>query len=223
VDTMRLGKMRSTSGGQGHQRASAWRMVGVAVLLLVALVASLSLLVLPTSAFARTLAAEPAGGGFVENPDHTWTLYAYGHVIKVYSAAEKETFDRVWHAEEFDVTGNHLGFEVTGISPAETEAAEGIVTRLRTGQPYASLGEREVGEGLMRTIEEKGIITKSAEILFKGIGEQNIFAETTYGFAITTTNGYVRVLTLPQWKVGSPTGHKEGGEKGGRHVKYFWS
>lgn len=90
VDTMRLGKMRSTSGGRGHRRASAWRVVGVVVVAsLVALAASLSLLALPTSAFARTLSAEPAGGGFVENSDHTWTLYAYGHVIKVYSAAEK--------------------------------------------------------------------------------------------------------------------------------------
>jgi hypothetical protein len=106
VDAMRLGRTRSASGSWGHRRASAWRVVGVVVVAsLVALAASLSLLALPTSAFARTLSAEPAGGGFVENSDHTWTLYAYGHVIKVYSAAEKETIDRVWHAEEYDLTG----------------------------------------------------------------------------------------------------------------------
>ncbi len=116
----------------------------------------------------------------MENSDHTWTLYAYGHVIKVYSAAEKETIDRVWHAEEYDLTGNALGSEVTGISHAEAEAAEGVVKRLRTGKPYATKGEREVGEGLMRTSEEKGIISKPAETLFGGIDEKTMSAGSPY-------------------------------------------
>lgn len=47
--------------------------------------------VLPTGvACARTLSPEPSGGGLVENPDHTWTFYANGHVVKVYSSAERK-------------------------------------------------------------------------------------------------------------------------------------
>ncbi len=223
MDTMRLGKMRSTSGGRGHRRASTWRVVGVAALLLAVLAASVSLLALPTSAYARTLSAEPAGGGFVENSDHTWTLYAYGHVIKVYSAAEKETIDRVWHAEEYDLTGNALGSEVTGISHAEAEAAEGLVKRLRTGKPYATKGEREVGEGLMRTSEEKGIISKSAETLFGGIDEKTMFAGSPYAVAIKVSSGFEREFTLPAWTVGSPTGKKEYGEAYGHIIRHYWS
>jgi hypothetical protein len=136
--------------------------------------------VLPTAtASARTLSPEPSGGGFVENSDHTWTLYAYGHVIKVYSAAEKETFDRVWHGEEFDlIPGRAGGREVTGISEAEFEAAEGLINRLRTGKPYATVGEREVGEGYMHTVEEKGIIYKPAEAVFAGINEKTVLSGT---------------------------------------------
>lgn len=166
------------------------------------------IVVLPTAtASARTLSAEPSGGGLVENPDHTWTLYAYGHVIKVYSAAEKEIIDRVWHAEEFDlIPGRASGKEVTGISSAEAEAAAGLVNRLRTGKPYATAGEREVGEGYMRTVEEKGIIEKRAEALFGGLYEKTLVAGEPFAVAISTgipsngcshcRNGLIRIWVV---------------------------
>jgi hypothetical protein len=121
----------------------------------------LAVLTLPASVCARTLAGEPSGGGLVENSDHTWTLYADGHVVKVYSSAEKETIDRVWRAEEFDAVGEESGEYVTGISHAEAVYAEDLVKRLRTGEPYASGGEREVGEGLLRAAEANGLFQKS--------------------------------------------------------------
>jgi RHS repeat-associated protein len=187
------------------------------------------IVVLPaTSAGARTLSAEPSGGGLVENPDHTWTLYAYGHVIKVYSAAEKETIDRVWHAEEFDlIPGRASGKEVTGISEAEAEAAEGLINRLRTGKPYATVGEREVGEGYMYTVEEKGIIYKPAEALFAGIDEKTVLSGTPYAVAISIGvnsehKNIERVLTLPAWGATGLSGEMTHGEYGGMPIKHSW-
>lgn len=146
------GTARSRS--RGHV-SKASGLLGSRLLLFCAVLGVLAV-VLPTAgACARTLSPEPSGGGLVENPDHTWTLYAYGHVIKVYSSAEKETIDRVWHGEEFDlIPFRASGHEVTGISEAEAVAAEGLLNRLRTGKPYATAGEREVGEGYMRTVEK---------------------------------------------------------------------
>lgn len=176
-----------------------------------------------TTASARTLSAEPAGGGLVENPDHTWTLYAYGHVIKVYSAAEKETIDRVWHGEEFDlIPGRASGKEVTGISSAEAEAAAGLLNRLRTGQPYATTGEREVGKGYMRTIEEKGIIEKRAEALFGGLNEKTMLAVEPFAVAISNGHTVERMFTLSAWSATGLTGEKEHGELGGKPIKYSW-
>jgi RHS repeat-associated protein len=181
--------------------------------------------VLPTAvASARTLSSEPAGGGLVENPDHTWTLYAYGHVIKVYSSAEKETIDRVWHGEEFDlIPARASGKEVTGISSAEAEAAEELLNRLRTGKPYATTGEREVGEGYMRTVEEKGVIGRRAETLFGGVYEKTFVAGTPYAVAISIGQGIERVFSLPGWSAELLTGEKVHGEFAGQPVKYSWA
>jgi RHS repeat-associated protein len=180
--------------------------------------------VLPAAAAsARTLSSEPSGGGFVENPDHTWTLYDYGHAIKVYSAAEKEIIDRVWHGEESDlIPGRASGSEVTGISEAEAEAAAGLVNRLRTGKPYATVGEREVGEGYMRTVEEKGIIEKRAEALFGGLYEKTLLAGSDLAIAISNGHTVERLFTLPEWTDTDLSGEKEHGEYGGKPIKYSW-
>ena len=57
MDAMRFGKMRSTSGGRGHRRASAWRVVGVVVVSLVALA------LVPAGASAETLCTDTWVGG----------------------------------------------------------------------------------------------------------------------------------------------------------------
>jgi RHS repeat-associated protein len=160
----------------------------------------------------------------VENPDHTWTLYAYGHVIKVYSAAEKETIDRVWHGEEFDYSlGRADGSEVTGISSSEVEAAEDILKRLRTGKPYATPSEKDVGEGYMRTLEEKGLIRKRAEALFEGLYERTLNAERSFAIAMMIGGeSYERLFTLPEWTASALSGEKEHGERGGKPIKYRW-
>ena len=191
-----------------------------------AVLAVLTAVVLPTTAAsARTLSSEPAGGGLVENPDHTWTLYAYGHVVRVYSSAEKETIDRVWRGEEFDlIPSRAAGHEVIGISEAEAEAAEGLLNRLRTGQPYATKGEREVGEGYMRTVEENGIISKLGETLFGGISEKTISAgEEGHVVAISIGHEIERVFALPGWSAAGLTGEKAHGEIGGHPIKYLWT
>jgi RHS repeat-associated protein len=129
----------------------------------------------------------------------------------------------VWHAEEFDlIPGRAAGREVTGISETEAEAAAGLLNRLRTGKPYATKGEREVGEGYMRTVEEKGIIGKRAETLFGGIDEKTISAGAPYAVSITIALGIERLFTLPAWSASGLTGEKEYGEVGGRPVKYSW-
>jgi RHS repeat-associated protein len=194
-------------------------------LLSLVILAFLTVLVLPvTGASARTLSPEPSGGGFVENPDHSWTLYAYGHVVKVYSPAEKETFDRVWHAEEFDLIPFRANSsEVTGISKAEVEAGEAIINRLKTGQPYATGGEREVGEGYMRTVEEKGIITKRAIALFGGLREKMLHSGPLYAGAISISEGMERVLTLPKWTAEHLSGEKEYGTFEGHPIKHHWT
>jgi RHS repeat-associated protein len=181
--------------------------------------------ILPTTAAsARTLSAEPSGGGLVENPDHTWTLYAYGHVIKVYSVAEKETIDRVWHGEEFDlIPFRASGSAVTGISEAEAEAAKGILNRLSTGRPYATTGEREVGEGYMRTVEDNGIIYKRAEALFGSLYEKTVSAGGPYAVAVSIGHSMERMFTLPAWTAAGLIGEKEHGELGGKPIKYSWS
>jgi RHS repeat-associated protein len=182
------------------------------------------LAVLPAAvACARTLSPEPSGGGFVENSDHTWTFYGDGHVVKVYSSAEKETFDRVWHAEEFDlIPFRASGYEVTGISSAEAEAAGNLLKSLQTGKPYATGGEEEVGIGYMRTVEEKGIIGKRAETLFGGLIDKTIYAGKVYGYAIAIGHGIERMFTLPAWGAGMLFGEKEHGESGGQPIKYRW-
>ncbi|HEX4115159.1 MAG TPA: RHS repeat-associated core domain-containing protein [Solirubrobacteraceae bacterium] len=211
--------------GQSRDHTSSGSCLLHSRLLLFCVVLVVFAVALPAAvASARTLSVEPSGGGFVENPDHTWTLYAYGHVIKVYSAAEKETIDRVWHGEEFDlIPGRASGKEVTGISSGEAEAAAGLVNRLRTGKPYATTGEREVGEGYMRTVEEKGIIEKRAEAVFGGLYEKTL--ESNEPFAVAISNGYTveRMFTLPEWTDTDVGGEKEHGERGGLPIKYFWS
>ena len=199
------------------------RLLGSRLLFFCVVLAILSV-VLPTAgANARTLSPEPSGGGLVENPDHTWTLYAYGHVIKVYSSAEKETIDRVWRGEEFDlIPFRASGHEVTGISEAEAEAAEGLINRLRTGKPYATTAEREVGEGYMRTVEERGVIGKRAETLFGGIVEKTVSAGKPYAVAISIGEGLERMFTLPEWNAGGLNGEKEHGEYEGHPVTYLW-
>lgn len=190
-----------------------------------AVLAALTVVLPATTASARTLSAEPSGGGFVENPDHTWTLYDYGHVIKVYSAAEKETIDRVWHAEEYDlIPGRAAGREEAGISEAEAEAAAGLVNRLRTGKPYTTTGEREVGEGYMRTLEEKRIIYKRAEALIGSLYGKTISAGGPYAVAVTIGPSMERMFTLPSWSPATLTliGEKEHGEYGGMPEKYYW-
>ena len=173
---------------------------------------------------ARTLSAEPSGGGLVENPDHTWTLYGDGHVVKVYSSAEKETIDRVWRGEERDLIPLRAsGYEVTGISTAEAQAAEDLVNRMRTGKPYETAGEREVGEGYMRTVEENGIIGKRGETLFGGIVEKTVAAGSSYTVAISIGEGLERMFTLPPWTAGGLTGEKEHGEYEGHPTKYLWA
>jgi RHS repeat-associated protein len=159
----------------------------------------------------------------VENSDHTWTLYGYGHVIKVYSAAEKETIDRVWHGEEFDlIPFRASGSEVTGISSAEAKAAEGLLNRLRTGKPYTTVGEREVGEGYMRAVEEKGIIYKRAEVLFGGLYEKTVSAGGPYAAAVSIGNSMERMFTLPARSASALIGEKQHGEYGGMPIKYSW-
>ncbi len=195
-------------------RGRVFLVVGVFLVVLVVSVAP---------AYARTLSGEPSGGGLVENPDHSWTLYGFGRVVRVYSAAEKETFDRVWHAEEFDlIPGRASGSEVTGISSGEAEAAEGIMRRLRTGKPYANGGEREVGEGYMRTVEEKGIITKRAEALFGGILEKELLGGTRYAPVITIAPSVERMFTLPPWGAEHLEGMKEYGGPPGHTTKHHW-
>jgi RHS repeat-associated protein len=206
-------------GCRSRDHASkGWRLLFFCAVLVVLAV------VLPAaSAGARTLSSEPSGGGFVENPDHTWTLYAYGHVIKVYSAAEKETIDRVWHGEEFDlIPFRASGSAVPGISEAEVEAAAGLVNRLRTGKPYATGGEREVGEGYMHTVEENGIIYKRAEALFGSFYENNIFAGGPYAVAVSIGHSMERMFTLPEWSASALIGEEEHGERGGKPIKYSW-
>lgn len=192
-------------------------------LLLCATLAILACLVLPIgAAYARTLSSGPTSGGLVENPDHTWSLYDNGHLLKVYSSTEKETIDRVWHAEEFDLIPFRAnGHEVTGISEAEYLAAEAIINRLRTGKAYKTGGERQVGEGYMKALEEKGIIGKRAETLFGGIVEKTLSAGSPYTVAIAIGEGLERMFTLPSWS-GGGSGEKEHGEYGGQPVKYLW-
>jgi RHS repeat-associated protein len=223
---MRGGKSWGVDVRQGASLGAWWLSRGAlrSRCVFVGAVALLAVLALSSaSAVARTLSAEPSGGGFVENPDHTWTLYG-DDAVRVYSAAEKETFDRVWHAEEFDlIPGRASGHEVTGISVAEEEAAQAIINRMRTGRPYVGKGEQEVGEGYMRTVEEKGIISKRAEVLFGGILEKEVDAGTVYAPTITIAEGLQRMFTMPAWHTeGALSGIKEYGELFEHPIKHRW-
>jgi RHS repeat-associated protein len=179
-------------------------------------------MIIPSSAFARTLSAEPSGGGLVENPDHTWTLYADGHVVKVYSSSEKETIDRVWRAEEFDAVGEESGERVTGISHAEAVVAEDLVKRLRTGEPYASGGEREVGEGLLRAAEANGLFNKRSYTLAGALREKFVSAGGPFAVSITIGGGDKRVITMPEWSAKHLSGEMDHGEVEHHPTKHKW-
>jgi hypothetical protein len=121
------------------------------------------------------------------------------------------------------ISGRASGREVTGISPVEEEAAQDIINRLRTGEPYASKGEQEVGEGYMRTVEGKEIVARRAEVLFGGIMEKPVVATVGYAPTVTIATGLQRMFTMPPWKTeGALSGEKEYGEIFGHPKKHRW-
>lgn len=187
-----------------------------------ALVVGVVLTLCTSPASARTLAPEPGGGGLVENPDHTWTLYGYGHVVKVLSAAEKETIDRVWRAEQFDLVGVESGEAVTGISHAEAEAAQGIVRRLRTGVPYTTGGERELGQGLVHADEEAGMFEKAGDALVGGLYLDLVGQGSPYAVSVPIGGGVERMITMPEWTAKRLGGEREYGEVDGHPTKHRW-
>lgn len=109
-----------------------------------------AVLLFPITASARTLAPDPGpSGGFVENPDKTWTLYGEGSSkpLKVYSAAEHDEFFKL--NTELDVeagaTEQHASV-VEGSSTKDENAAKSLAERLQTAEDYATEGESIVGD-----------------------------------------------------------------------------
>jgi RHS repeat-associated protein len=112
----------------------------------------LSVLVAAPVAAAREYASPPAGGGLVENPDGTWSLYVEPAFTpaKVYSKAEHEVLLKLDAGLVLDTgtTGQKAGV-VEGIDTEEVEGDELMAARLKTGDPYVDKGEAEVGDALV--------------------------------------------------------------------------
>jgi len=120
------------------------------------------------AASAREYGSPPSGGGLVENPDGTWSFYWPGEVspIATYSSGEHEVMRRLAKGLELDTgtTGQAAG-EVTGLEPEEATADSTMTSVLRTGKPYASEVEEDVGDAVISEDEAANTLPTTAEVL----------------------------------------------------------
>ncbi len=156
---------RSKGSRPTHLRASL-SLLGSAVVLL-------SLFVVCSVAVAREYAPPPVGGGLVENPDGTWSLYAEHGTTpeRVYTSGEHEAFQTLDAGLLLDTgtTGQEAGV-VEGIDTAEVEADHRMAERLRTGKPYADAGEAEVGDALIAQDQAFRTLPEDSELFNDCVG-----------------------------------------------------
>jgi RHS repeat-associated protein len=127
----------------------------------------LAMLAICAPAAAREYAPPPAGGGFVENPDGTWSLYLeHGSTpARVFTGGEHEAFEKLDAGLDLDTgtTGQEAN-DVEGIDTAEVEADHRMAERLRTGKPYADGGEAEVGDAVIAQDQALGTLPENSQI-----------------------------------------------------------
>ena len=139
MDAMRFGKMRSTSGGRGHRRASAWRVVGVVVVSLVALA------LVPAGASAETLCTDTWVGGSsglwkVESNWSTGHVPSSSDVVCIGSGSTVEVTTQVGNAAGVLAVEGTLVLAAGSLEVASSLEASAVHVLKLTGERSAITG-----------------------------------------------------------------------------------
>ena len=125
----------------------------------VAIVVAALALASPCAASAREFAPCREGGGLVENPDGTYSLWGEGCTkpLRTYSKDEADAMAAEDEGLAVDAgeAANTVS-EVDGITTDQQSAVDQMVTRLQTAQPYGSPGEADVGRSVIDDAEAIG-------------------------------------------------------------------
>ncbi len=166
------------------------------------------LLCFVATASARTLSARPSGGGLVENPDGTWSLWGEGSdtkPLRTYSPEEHLRMEKENKALELEVgNGDNPLTEIEGITARERAAAEDLGNKLKTGEPYKSVAEQTVGEDVAAEAESAGTLPSWADTLgaLADAGGVVAGAGAAAYVGVEVGNGIDRLVGWPQLDLG---------------------
>jgi hypothetical protein len=176
----------------------------------------LGIISFPTLAFARTFnspgSMKPGEYKYVENPDKTFTEYyqdAKGVPTRgsTYSNQGMAEADRMIREVQVDsgTTGQNAA-AVGGADGTNEYAAERALEDIRTGKPYLTPGEAEVGNEIADGAVEDGLLPSLADLAPALSGAIEITGTFAVGVAIG--DGLDELLGLPS------LGEHTGGSKG---------
>jgi hypothetical protein len=155
------------------------------------------------TASAQVYAESPGpGGGLVENPDGTWSLWGespHPRPLKTYTAAEKDRLLRMNSEMEVDggTTGQD-GISVEGSGKVEDSWAKSMDKQLETHELYKTPGEQAVGDDLVEEAEADGTLPAEDGVLGAlGTGALEVGGSALVGVAIGT--GIDELLGLPSF------------------------
>lgn len=156
---------------------------------------------------ARTYSPKPPGGGLVENPDGTWSLYGEDadKPLRVYTSAEHAKFEALDQAMDIDAgSGANDAKDVEGITKTQREFAKEMDERLQTGELYKNPAEQELGEELASDAEVDGTLPAWSDTLTAlGTGGAEIgFGAAAAYVGVEIGNGVDRLLGLPELEIG---------------------
>jgi hypothetical protein len=122
----------------------------------------LALFCLVQVAQARTFAPSPGpSGGLVENPDGTYSLWGEGGTkpLRTYTAQAAERIAQEDAAISLEAGSNgQTSSVVEGITKTQQEQVDDLVSKLRTGETYKTVGEANLGEDVVAEAEAEGTI-----------------------------------------------------------------
>jgi hypothetical protein len=198
------GDHRDPEGGQPHQTvhlATSRARTRAQIATAVAAICVLVFFLLCAVSQARVYGERPPGGGFVENPDGTWSLYTEGRDLpdEVFTDSEYKSLGRSISAAEVDAgTTGETGGIVNGVTGAEQVTGRQLEERLATGELYKTVGEKAVGEGLWDTAVTDGLAPSATETLMGAVSDLALAGGAAY-VGIKIGNGIDEILGLPEW------------------------
>lgn len=174
---------------------SAVRMGAVGIIL-----AALTLSGVTPAAIARTYSPRPPGGGLIQNPDGTYSLWGEGgnNPIRTYSPTEAARMAKEDEALLFQAgeTGQDAGEFIEGLGAKERTASEELRSRLATGQEYASPAEATVGNDVVAQDEAAGLLERAPTMLAR-LGDLAAAGATLYA-GLQIGNALDRTFGLPE-------------------------